>query len=128
MESAHPADDNARNAAPTATLLPPPPAKPTARPKFAGPVQKECYGTFREDFGEEKKDECFTCSKYVECIQISFKSIRLRRVELEKLVAILRRREVALAAQGGMPTTASGRARITHTPTSGRHQALSASA
>ena len=97
-----------------------------AKPKFTGPELKECYGTFREDFGEEKKDECFTCNKYVDCIQISFKSILLRREEMGRLVGLLRRREMALAAEAGAPTTRSGRLLITPAPASGRYGALSA--
>lgn len=108
----------------------PPPRKPAgaAKPKFTGPVEKECYGDFREDAPEEKKDECFVCSKYIDCIQISFKAIRVRRDELGKLAGLLRRRELALATEAGAPTTRSGRLLITPAPASGRRAAISASA
>ena len=70
-----------------ATIAPPP-----RKPKASFPEKKICYGTFREDFWEEKKEECHSCWMYIDCIQLSFKNQRKHRLEIQRLVAILRRR------------------------------------
>lgn len=102
-------------------------AEPTPLPpskKWAGPPKKDCYGTFRDEFAEEKKEECHTCWMYVDCIQVAFKARRQFRQEVARLVGLLRMREAALAA-GVESRTRSGRL-IVRLSASGRYQALSA--
>lgn len=60
--------------------------------KKSFPKPKECYGKFRDDSPEEKKEECFVCSKYVDCIQKSFRMQRLHRSEIRHFLAIIYRR------------------------------------
>ena len=73
-----------------------PVAPPPKKKKFPLPLEKTCFGTFRADASEEKREECYSCSKYVDCIQISYKKQRTFKQEILRLVAGLNKRIEAL--------------------------------
>ena len=79
---------------PSAMLTPV--APPPMKKKFPFPLQKVCYGTFRADSSEEKREECYSCSKYVDCIQVSYKKQRTFKQEILRLVAGLNKRIEAI--------------------------------
>ena len=78
------------------------PAHPIPKAKTPFPnLTKECYGTFREDFSETKKEECHTCNQYVDCIQISFKQRHQFKREIRRFTELLQARIEALQEPEG---------------------------
>lgn len=68
-------------------------------PKFKGlfPKKRSCYGTFRDDFAGEKKEQCHTCGKYIDCIQLSYKRRRQFKLEIRRLLGLLHYRAEAIS-------------------------------